>query len=341
MCEKIVEQIFNSLTNSFEMNEQVYQAFVNKTLPEFDHVQIRPKSGFWYFLVKDKSKLTWRDWVADGYRWKANGTVSFSHGGETCKNFYYKLLVEEEEKGVKKKKYTTEFSRRVVTFESDPSRALIYYLGNDSVVVDLPHGNAKHSAKTSKVFYRTDPNLQAKMKESVGKAPVLVYSEMLESAPQQIERHVVDAPRDVQQIRNMQQLEKVSKCISRDSNYNLHVLHKELKFIHVAITIPDLTLICYSDVTLARFKSLLNRSDLPAQSLAYDTTFDLGDFYLSVLTFRDTEFEESPVVPLVYMFHERKLQSVHNFVFSTFAELVPEIKDMSKWLIVTDEEKAN
>ena len=74
MCEKIVEQIFNSLTNSFEMNEQVYQAFVNKTLPEFDHVQIRPKSGFWYFLVKDKSKLTWRDWVADGYRWKANGT---------------------------------------------------------------------------------------------------------------------------------------------------------------------------------------------------------------------------------------------------------------------------
>ena len=164
---------------------------------------------------------------------------------------------------------------------------------------------------------------------------------MLESAPQQIERHIVDAPRDVQQIRNMQQLEKISKCISRDSNYNLHVLHKELKFIHVAITIPDLTLICYSDVTLARFKSLLNRSDLPAQSLAYDTTFDLGDFYLSVLTFRDTEFEESPVVPLVYMFHERKLQSVHNFVFSTFAELVPEIKDMSKWLIVTDEEKAN
>ena len=267
--------------------------------------------------------------------------VSFSHGGETCKNFYYKLLVEEEEKGVKKKKYTTELSRRVVTFESDPSKALIYYLGNDSVFVDLPHGNAKHSAKTSKVFYRTDPYLQAKMKESVGKAPVLVYSEMLESAPQQIERHVVDAPRDVQQIRNMQQLEKVSKCISRDSNYNLHVLHKELKFIHVAITIPDLTLICYSDVTLARFKSLLNRSDLPAQSLAYDTTFDLGDFYLSVLTFRDTEFEESPVVPLVYMFHERKLQSVHNFVFSTFAELVPEIKDMSKWLIVTDEEKAN
>ena len=78
--------------------------------------------------------------------------VSFSHGGETCKNFYYKLLVEEEEKGVKKKKYTTELSRRVVTFESDPSKALIYYLGNDSVFVDLPHGNAKQSAKNRKFF---------------------------------------------------------------------------------------------------------------------------------------------------------------------------------------------
>ena len=47
--------------------------------------------------------------------------------------------------------------------------------------------------------------------------------------------------------------------------------------------------------TIQEFVQLLGREDLPYQCLSYDTTFDMGDFYLSVLTFRQTEFEETPV----------------------------------------------
>ena len=48
-----------------------------------------------------------------------------------------------------------------------------------------------------------------------------------------------------------------------------------------------------------------------AQLLSYDTTFQLGDFYVSVLSFKHVLFKENPVIPVAFMFHERKFQTVH------------------------------
>ena len=50
---------------------------------------------------------------------------------------------------------------------------------------------------------------------------------------------------------------------------------------------------------IQEFVPLLGREDLPYQCLSYDTTFDMGDFYLSVLTFRQTEFENTRSCPSV------------------------------------------
>lgn len=73
--------------------------------------------------------------------------------------------------------------------------------------------------------------------------------------------------------------------------------------------------------------------------LSYDTTFEMGDFYVSVLTYRHTEFEEMPVVPLMFMLHMDRLQRIHEFFFSRVAELIPQISESSKVIIVTDAEK--
>jgi hypothetical protein len=90
--------------------------------------------------------------------------------------------------------------------------------------------------------------------------------------------------------------------------------------------------------TIQEFVQLLGREDLPYQCLSYDTTFDMGDFYLSVLTFRQTEFEETPVVPLLFMIHERRLESVHDFFFKRLVVLIPEITRCKRLVIVLDEE---
>lgn len=87
------------------------------------------------------------------------------------------------------------------------------------------------------------------------------------------------------------------------------------------------------------FKKLLNRSDLPAMILQYDTTFDLGNFYMSWLTFRFTEFEETmPIVALACMIHNRKLERVHDYFWSKLVDLIPELTSATNVVICTDEE---
>lgn len=88
---------------------------------------------------------------------------------------------------------------------------------------------------------------------------------------------------------------------------------------------------------------MLKEDNLPNQCLAYDTTYDMGDFYVSIITFRQTEFVSSPVTPLIFLIHERKWEWLHQFLFWRLLQLVPELnskKVVERTIIVTDEETA-
>jgi MULE transposase domain len=45
---------------------------------------------------------------------------------------------------------------------------------------------------------------------------------------------------------------------------------------------------------------------------AYDTTFCLGNFYLSYLVSRNQHFDNNPVFPVAFMIHEKKHVDVHS-----------------------------
>ena len=83
---------------------------------------------------------------------------------------------------------------------------------------------------------------------------------------------------------------------------------------------------------------LLVNSPSP-QLLSYDTTFQLGDFYVSTLAFRLTLFREAPVLPACFLIHERKNQACHDVLFHTCCKLAPSLRKASVAL-VTDEEQA-
>lgn len=82
---------------------------------------------------------------------------------------------------------------------------------------------------------------------------------------------------------------------------------------------------------------LLRRSRVHTQLLSYDTTFNFGDFYLSVLLFRSVCFHENPVTPALFMLHERKLCSTHKRFVDVLCEKVPALND-SNCVHVTDGE---
>lgn len=51
----------------------------------------------------------------------------------------------------------------------------------------------------------------------------------------------------------------------------------------------------------------------------------MGKLCLSVVTFRQTEFEEAPVIPLLYMIHEEKTEAAYAFLFLRLNQLAPEL----------------
>lgn len=86
------------------------------------------------------------------------------------------------------------------------------------------------------------------------------------------------------------------------------------------------------------FDDLLDRKDLPIQVKAYDTTYKFGDFFLSTLTFRQTEFQEKPIMALAYLFHQRRFEREHDLFISEVVAAIPRLKTSRRCIFVTDEE---
>ena len=130
------------------------------------------------------------------------------------------------------------------------------------------------------------------------------------------------------------------KRISQDSMYNLHEISYDLpQFVWLIQTFPDLVCVCGIKEILDQLDRVLLIESANPQLLSYDTIFQLGDFYVSTLLFRHTIFKESPVIPALFLIHERKFQTTHEILFRIANEKVPSLAK-SVCPIVTDEEKA-
>lgn len=82
---------------------------------------------------------------------------------------------------------------------------------------------------------------------------------------------------------------------------------------------------------VADFKEL-SRGIVPV--LYYDTTFNMGDFYVSSLLYRSSVFEGAPVMPLLLLVHERRMTESHELLFKWFRKLT----GVTKAVCVVDRE---
>ena len=79
------------------------------------------------------------------------------------------------------------------------------------------------------------------------------------------------------------------------------------------------------------------------QLFSYDTTFELGDIYISVLLMRHMLFNGAPVIPVAFLLHERKLASSHDEFMKFIASRFPSLSQSNhpiRFPLVTDEEQA-
>jgi hypothetical protein len=126
--------------------------------------------------------------------------------------------------------------------------------------------------------------------------------------------------RNLKQIQNMKQFLNKNERLSRDDVANIHIIHKELGFVHHITTAPDLLIIAYDKNLLEEMNNMLTVIKQPCIA-TYDTTFNIGDFYMSVFLLRHGLLEQEPAVPLFYLFHDRKFEENHLALFKVIDDV--------------------
>ena len=109
-------------------------------------------------------------------------------------------------------------------------------------------------------------------------------------------------PRNSKQVENIRLNQLKKQRLSHDALYNVHKLVHDLpEFVHSIRTYPNLVCVLGQKALLNELDRVLHLESSSPQLLFYDTTFQFGDFYVSVLSFRQTLFKEAPTIPAAFL----------------------------------------
>lgn len=149
-------------------------------------------------------------------------------------------------------------------------------------------------------------------------------------------------PRNKKQVSNMQAKGRQKLRLSHDALYNVHELAFDLdNFIHKINTFPDLVIVCGLKVMLRKINRIIQLHHNPPILFSYDTTFQLGNFFISPLLFRNSVFESCPVMPVMFLIHEGKLRNSPQELMKILATELPCLAHgKHQYPIVTDDEKS-
>ena len=268
------------------------------------------------------------DWRADQIRWINNGVTALPIKNPVLKKSYFVLdTPNDPSKSFQGHAYQLIDSKEII---------LIHYIGNEECISNFPHRNAK----TFTPFVRTCPSYlkrcTAKCKEN--KANVVYKKEISQMTcqPEQVPTHT---PHNMKQLQNLRFKHLHQTIISKDERYNLHEIAYDTPcYVHKISHFPDLVCVCGLQEIIDEADKVLMLQE-EGQLLSYDTTFQLGGFYVSPLLFRHTLFTDKPCVPAMYLIHERKFTETHQVLFQEAVRHIPSLKT-TKSCMVTDKERA-
>ena len=169
----------------------------------------------------------------------------------------------------------------------------------------------------------TDPAIHYKEKIASGVVPAVLEARL--------------KPRNPRQVKNAQSAVRRVQRYTQDDLFNLVELAYDLKdFVHHLFLVPELEVVLAHRAILQEMRAVLSITGTKPQLLSYDTTYNLGDFYVSPILFRHTLFEEAPVIPAAFLLHEKRTQFAHEILMTFICREVPEVKGQP---LVTDGEE--
>ena len=197
---------------------------------------------------------------------------------------------------------------------------IIHYMGDATLSIPTAHGNSKVQTK---IFVRTKPctvnDIEERVISNTEKSSHKHYKELMSENKEGSE--FVSKPRNTRQVHYQKEKIKNTTRPSKCALINLHMLaYEDVGFVHCIRTLPDLVVVCGLEEILAELTFVLENIPKKEQLLSYDSTFSMGDFYVSVLLFKHCCFVQKPIIPALFLMHERKLQEHHQIVFRLLRE---------------------
>ena len=301
---------------------------------------VAPKAGEVYVFSHGGDITKADDWKSDQYIWVSVAGYGFP---KKQKSFWTKLYYIST--GVGDTAGNSNFIRKAYFFKDRPDwpYVLIQYLGNHSVFVQRPHGNSKNSVP----YRRTCKSVLTGIRNQTSASGMGVGGNVAKTyAKEQAGDHVAAAhqgilnPRNSEQVRNIVKSEKRKFKVSHDEMFStVQVAHQLNDYVHECNYYPDLKIVAGSKEILDELNDLLTlESDEPVV-LSYDTTFNIGNYFVSPLVFRHVMFKDGKTIPAAFLIHDRKNRLTHETFFRTVTALVPNLEKM-KTPIITDREMA-
>lgn len=221
--------------------------------------------------------------------------------------------------------------------DCEKGSVLLHYIGDHNIGSQYPHGNSK--GENARPYIRTCPSVVQSV-STIKDLPSNVYKHMVQASTCSPNQQPVLMPRNSKQVKNIQAKQRQSFCLTHNALYNLHELAYDLgDFVYKITTFPDLVVICGLKSILFEVDRIIMVKSQHSVLLSYDTTFKLGDFYLSPILFKHVLFVDAPVMPAAFLVHERKFQGVHEEFMSFISVMIPSLSKLKEPVpIVTDNE---
>lgn len=192
-------------------------------------------------------------WQKDGIRWRNNGGKKSKCNLGKKKN-YLLSTPDGNIDGFRKEAYMK---------VDDPTLVLVHYMGDESLIVDYPHGNSKH---TKRNYIMSKPSTIIELAEKLDhRDPHLVYKDCVNS--------LSTIPRNLKQTQNIKYYVNKSRKIAFDEIYNLHLISSELNWVKHITTLPDFFCVMFDKSMVDEVTNLIKYSNTKIM-LVYDTTFN-------------------------------------------------------------------
>ncbi|CAF1596322.1 unnamed protein product [Rotaria sp. Silwood1] len=203
--------------------------------------------------------------------------------------------------------------------------------GNLDIATKHPHGNCK--LMNAHVLHHTPESTIQQIDQLVSKMSGAAAYKTLVAA-----NGGIDSPRNASQCNYRRQKYLNNQKISHDELSNVILLSYELNEFYKLLQLqPETLIILMHDQMKSQLLNLL-RITKEIVPLYYETTFSLGEIYVSILGFRNVIFSERPILPLAILMHDRKLQSGHERFVQILNNELPNLH--KNCILVTDGEDA-